>query len=398
MPPFLTAVIAGHICLDILPDFEAAAGRDLQSLFKPGSLVQIGAAQFSGGGPVSNTGLALHHLGIPVHLIAKLGADPFGGILKAIVQGKGPELAGGLITDPQGVTSYSIIVSNRATDRIFLHCTGENDTFGPEDVDFRLVEKADLFHFGYPPALRRMYRDGGRDFVAVMQSAKAAGATTSLDMSLPDPNSESGRTDWRPIYQSVLPYVDIFLPSLDELLYTLRRELYTQMSSRGELLPQTTPELLEDLSRELMEMGVGIVIIKMGNRGLYARTASENRLSAAGRAQPEAGSGWAGRERWIPCFKVGVVGTTGSGDSTIAGFLAGLLRRTSLEEALRMAVAAGACNVEAADSLSGLRTWDETRKRVAAGWEQLPITIEEPGWNWDYSIKMWIGPLDFTQR
>ena len=397
MPPFLNAVIAGHICLDILPDFEGVAGRDLQSLFKPGTLVQIGAAQFSGGGPVSNTGLALHHLGIPVHLTARLGADPFGGILKAIVQGRGPGLAGGLITEPQGVTSYSIIISNRATDRIFLHCTGENDTFGPEDVDFRLVEKADLFHFGYPPALRRMYRDGGRDFVAVMQSAKAAGATTSLDMSLPDPNSESGRTDWRPIYQSVLPYVDIFLPSLDELLYTLRRELYIQMSSRGELLPQTTPELLEDLSRELMEMGVGIVVIKMGNRGVYARTASENRLSAAGRARPEAGSGWAGREGWIPCFKVGVVGTTGSGDSTIAGFLAGLLRRTSLDEALRMAVAVGACNVEAADSLSGLRTWEETRDRVAAGWEQLPLAIDEPGWKWDDTGKMWIGPLELAR-
>ena len=165
MPPSLNAVIAGHICLDILPDFEAVAGRDLQSLFKPGTLVQIGAAQFSGGGPVSNTGLALHHLGIPVHLIAKLGADPFGGILKAIVQGRGPGLADGLITDPQGVTSYSIIISSRATDRIFLHCTGENDTFGPEDVDFRLVEKADLFHFGYPPALKRMYRENGRDFI-----------------------------------------------------------------------------------------------------------------------------------------------------------------------------------------------------------------------------------------
>ncbi len=398
MPPSLNAVIAGHICLDILPDFETVAGRELQSLFKPGTLVQIGAAQFSGGGPVSNTGLALHHLGIPVHLIAKLGADPFGGILKAIVQGRGPGLADRLIIDPQGVTSYSIIISNRATDRIFLHCTGENDTFGPEDIDLRLVEKADLFHFGYPPALRRMYRDGGRDFVAVMQSAKAAGATTSLDMSLPDPNSESGKTDWRPIYKSVLPYVDIFLPSLDELLYTLRPDLFIQMSSLGDILTQTTPRLLEDLSGELMEMGVGIVVVKMGNRGVYVRTASEGRLNAAGRARPEAGSGWAGSERWTPCFKAGVVGTTGSGDSTIAGFLAGLLRRTSLEEALTMAVAVGACNVEAADSLSGLRTWEETRKRVAAGWEQLPLAINEPGWNWDGVKKMWIGPLDFTQK
>ncbi|MBN2086264.1 MAG: carbohydrate kinase family protein [Anaerolineales bacterium] len=392
------AVVAGHICLDILPDFEPLAGRDLPSLLKPGALLQIGAARFSGGGPVSNTGLALHHLGIPVHLIAKLGADPYGDILKRIVKGRGSGLADGLITDPQGgVTSYSIIISNRTTDRIFLHCTGENDTFGPEDIDFKIVEETDLFHFGYPPALKRMFHDGGRDFTRVMRTAKEAGATTSLDMSLPDPNAESGQTDWRPIYQSVLPYVDVFLPSLDELLFTLRREGFLQMTARGDIVEQATPQLLEDLSSELMDMGVRIVVIKLGSRGVYIRTAAEDRLRSMGRAQPDPGSGWAGCERWIPCYRVGVVGTTGSGDSTISGFLAGLLRRTSLEEALTMAVAVGACNVEAADSLSGLRTWDETRKRVQAGWEQLPFSIHEPGWKRDGSAGMWSGPLDVSR-
>jgi sugar/nucleoside kinase (ribokinase family) len=397
MPPILSAIVAGHICLDILPDFESFTGRDLQSLFKPGALVQIGAAQFSGGGPVSNTGLALHHLGIPVHLIAKLGADPFGAILKGIVAERGSGLAGGLITDPHGITSYSVILSNRKTDRIFLHCTGENDTFGPEDIDGRLVEKTDVFHFGYPPALKRMYSAGGRELARVMQSAKAGGATTSLDMSLPDPNAESGKIDWRPIYKTVLPHVDIFLPSLDELLYTLRRDQFLQMTSTGNLLGQATPRLLEDLSGELLGMGVGIVMIKMGNRGVYLRTSNESRLNALGRARPESGSGWAGCERWIPCFRAGVVGTTGSGDATIAGFLAGLLRRTSLEEALGMAVAVGACNVEASDSLSGLRTWEATCARMKAGWEQLSLTIDEPGWHWDDLKKMWIGPLDCIQ-
>ncbi len=50
---------------------------------------------------------------------------------------------------------------------------------------------------------------------------------------------------------------------------------------------------------------------------------------------------------WAPCFDVEVVGTTGSGDATIAGFLSALLRDASPEEAMTMAVAVGACNVEA---------------------------------------------------
>jgi sugar/nucleoside kinase (ribokinase family) len=392
MPQPLHAIVAGHICLDILPDFEFLADRDLTTLFQPGALVQIGAAQFSGGGPVSNAGLALHQLGIPVDLIAKIGADPLGGILKGIVEGRGPRLADGLITDPRGVTSYSIIISNRSTDRIFLHCTGENDTFGPEDIDFQQVKKADLFHFGYPPNLRRMYRADGRALEHVMRSAKAAGATTSLDMSLPDPNSESGKVDWRTIYRSVLPHVDIFLPSLDELLYTLRRDLFQTMAARGDIHEQADPRLLEDISSELLGMGVKIVLIKMGDRGVYLRSGKS--LEEMGRAKPRPESGWAGRERWAPCFKVDIVGTTGSGDSTIAGFLAGLLRRTSIEEALTMAVAVGACNVEAADSLSGLRTWEETQGRVQAGWNQLPLNIHEPGWKNNPDLQMWLGPLD----
>jgi sugar/nucleoside kinase (ribokinase family) len=393
----LSAVVAGHICLDILPDFERLGNRDLQSVLKPGRLVQIGAAQFSSGGPVSNTGLALHRLGVPVRLIAKIGDDPPGVILKTLVEKKGRGLADGLSVDPQSATSYSIIISTRATDRIFLHCTGANDTFGPEDIDFSIVEKADLFHFGYPPALQRMYLDGGRDFVRVMRSAKETGATTSLDMSLPDPGSESGRTDWRPIYEAVLPQVDVFLPSLDELLFTLRRHDFERMASRGKILDQLTPQLLEDLSGELMDLGVKIVVIKMGDRGVYLRTAAGDALEAMGRARPLPESAWALRERWIPCFKVGVVGTTGSGDSTIAGFLAGLLRRVSIGEALTMAVAVGACNVEAADSLSGLRTWEETRERVKAGWEQLPLSIGAEGWRWDETLRMWLGPLEAAQ-
>jgi sugar/nucleoside kinase (ribokinase family) len=398
MPHPLQAVVAGHICLDIFPDFESQSDRNLAVVLKPGSLVQVGAACFSSGGPVSNTGLALHRLGVPVRLIAKIGADPFGRILKERVASWGPHLEDGLITDPQGVTSYSIILSNRTTDRIFLHCTGENDTFGPEDIDYRLVEQADLFHFGYPPALRRMYSRGGRDFAAIMRFAKETGATTSLDMSLPDPNTESGKADWRPIYQSVLPYVDIFLPSLDELFYTLQRDAYHRMAARGEILRQADPILLEDLSSELLGLGVKIAAVKLGDRGVYLRTASEEALKTLGRARPIPGTGWGDCERWVPCYEVDVVGTTGAGDSTIAGFLAGLLRRTTVEEALTMAVAVGACNVEAADSLSGLRTWEATRDRVRAGWMRLPFKMEAAGWRWVETHGAWIGPKDAARQ
>ena len=78
------------------------------------------------------------------------------------------------------------------------------------------------------------------------------------------------------------------------------------------------------------------------------------------RARPTDIAAWADRELWAPCFQADVVGTAGSGDATIAGFLSALLRDMPPEDAVNAAVAVGACNVEAADTLSGVRPWNET--------------------------------------
>ena len=54
-----------------------------------------------------------------------------------------------------------------------------------------------------------------------------------------------------------------------------------------------------------------------------------------------------------------------------------------------MASAVGACNVEAADALSGLRSWEATLARIQAGWERLPLQLEQPGWEWNQSDQIW---------
>jgi sugar/nucleoside kinase (ribokinase family) len=86
-----------------------------------------------------------------------------------------------------------------------------------------------------------------------------------------------------------------------------------------------------------------------------------------------------------------VVGTTGSGDATIAGFLSAFLREMSPEDAVNAAVAVGACNVEAADALSGLRSWDETLNRIGQGWEKHLIQLGTSGLTWDSAHSLWVG-------
>ncbi len=86
------------------------------------------------------------------------------------------------------------------------------------------------------------------------------------------------------------------------------------------------PSLLTRLGDQLLEMGAKIILLKLGDCGAYLRTADASVLSNLGRARPADLQSWSNRELWAPCFRVKVVGTTGSGDSTIAGFLGALLR------------------------------------------------------------------------
>jgi sugar/nucleoside kinase (ribokinase family) len=146
-------------------------------------------------------------------------------------------------------------------------------------------------------------------------------------------------------------------------------------------------------------MGAKMVALKVGERGLYLRTASAPVLTEMGRCQLQDAASWSNRELWAPCFSTQVTGTTGSGDATIAGFLMGLLRGMSPQETLQAACAVGACNVEAVDALSGIRSWPETTERIRAGWLRLPVALDlaKAGWSWDDTHEVWVGPVGKNQ-
>lgn len=386
------AVAAGHICLDVIPDLSQTTSEQFRLAFGPGRLMQVGTAAFSTGGAVSNVGQALHKLGIRARLMGKVGDDLFGQAILRLITAREPALAEGMVVEPAASTSYTIVINPPGIDRFFLHSPGANDTFAAGDVRYDRIAAARLFHFGYPPLMRRMYLDGGAELAAIFRCARATGATTSLDMAYPDPASDAGRAPWPTILAAVLPYVDIFLPSIEEILFMLRRPALAAMTERapgGDILPLLTPDLLSGVAGELLALGARVVGLKLGHRGFYLRTGSAEAVVGMGRAAPHDPATWAGKELWAPCFRARLVGAAGSGDSTIAGFLAGLLQGLSAEATAVAAVAVGGCNVEAADTLSGLRTWDETMARVAAGWEQHPLDLAEFGWKNDAQQRVW---------
>lgn len=389
-------VVAGHICLDVIPAMHGGKpGQAIGELLVPGKLVDIGAAQLSTGGAVSNTGIALHRLGFPVKLMGKVGDDLFGEAILSILKGYGEGLADGMIVGAGESSSYTIVINPPGVDRIFLHCTGANDTFSADDVSQAALAGARLFHFGYPPLMRRMYEDGGAELERTLSAAKSCGLTVSLDLARPDPESLAGQADWQAILKRSLPHVDVFLPSFEEILYMLRPSRYREFSERHgttELLAYADGPLLSSLAEELLGMGAAVVALKLGEHGLYVRTTgSPERLRKMGLCAPAAGKleSWQGKEMLAPCYRVEVAGTTGAGDCTIAGFLAGLLKGLSAEETLLAAVGTGAFNVEQADAVSGIPGWEDLQSRIAAGWPQRATELSLPGWSRESADGIW---------
>ncbi|MBN1942465.1 MAG: carbohydrate kinase family protein, partial [Phycisphaerae bacterium] len=279
-----------------------------------------------------------------------------------------------------------VVINFPGVDRIFLHCPGANDTFGATDVDSAALRDAKLFHFGYPTLMRRMYTHGGEELEALFRRAKQAGVTTSLDMAWVEPSSEAGQVDWPAVLKRLLPHVDVFLPSFDEILYMADRETFLslQQAGAGNVLGQADGDLIGQVAQKLLDLGAAVAVLKLGDQGLYLRaTTDKARLQAMGPCAPKDLLAWSGCELLAPCFCVNVAGTTGSGDCTIAGVLAGLLKGLGPVETIIAGVAAGACNVEAPDAVSGVRSWDEMQARIAAGWARRDVTLPLDGWSFD---------------
>jgi sugar/nucleoside kinase (ribokinase family) len=68
---------------------------------------------------------------------------------------------------------------------------------------------------------------------------------------------------------------------------------------------------------------------------------------------------------------VQVEGTTGAGDSTIAGFLSQIIRDVPLETALNFGAAVGAFCCEGADATSGIPARKAVEARLQTRWPQL---------------------------
>ncbi|WP_088106130.1 carbohydrate kinase family protein [Halalkalibacter urbisdiaboli] len=385
-------VVAGHICLDIIPKIKDCK-KSLSSLLTPGKLIEIEPADICTGGVVANTGIALHRLGLHPRLMGKVGSDYFGSMVIDLLKEQNPNIVEDMIVAKEESTSYTIVISQPEFDRMLLHYSGTNDTFKADDIQIECLENAKLFHFGYPPLMSQMYKNNGRGLVELLSKVKKLGVTTSLDMAMPDSDSDS--VDWIKFLQNVLPFVDIFLPSFEEIVYMLDPDLSKELRDNGlqeEVVLHSG--VLKNISERLLAMGPAIVAIKLGEFGLYVRTADKTkRFADLGTYTQITTEGWLNREILVSCYKVNVAGTIGAGDSTIAGFLTGFLKGLSIEETVQSAVAVGACCVEVADATTGIPSWETIQSRRSTGWSKVELSLTDQ-WKYNDVQQVWLGVND----
>ncbi|TFG71750.1 MAG: carbohydrate kinase family protein, partial [Anaerolineales bacterium] len=384
-------VVAGHTCLDVIPTLPAGL-ENLASVLKPGEMLDVGPMVLSTGGSVSNTGLAMFRLGTPVRLVGKLGSDVIGRVTMDMFRQHDAALAEYMVIAEGEGSSYTAILSAPGLDRTFMHFSGPNDTFCTADIPDNALDGAAMFHFGYPSLMRMMYQNGGRELAVLMRRAKEYGLVTSLDISLPDPGTESGKANWRDILTRVLPYTDIFLPNMEETLFMLDRDRYESVKSESEKSAWADADVLDELALEMLAMGAAVIGIKLGADGMFLRTTRDRkRLSPLAEKLPIERGAWVDRQLIAPTFQVDVVGTTGAGDCAVAGFLTGLFRGFSAEQTLISAVAVGACNVEAMDATSGVRSWEKVQERIQNGWARREIKVPMRDWIWESTQGLWVG-------
>jgi sugar/nucleoside kinase (ribokinase family) len=203
-------------------------------------------------------------------------------------------------------------------ERPALHVLGANAELTESDVDLRSISAARHLHFGGTYLMPKL---DGAPTARVLEFARNQGVTITHDLIAID------RPDLLQVIEPALPFVDYFMPGLDEA------RMICGLDDRHEVI------------RFFLDRGVRYTVFKMGSEGSSI-------------AWQDAGG--AIQELRIPAFKATVVDSTGCGDAYCAGFIAGLLRGWDIEEAGRLGTAAAGLVITGLGSDAGIVDFDHT--------------------------------------
>lgn len=366
-----TIVVAGTLDLDIVPVFGWEEARPIEEIVVPGHVIENRRLTVNAGGCVSNTGLGLAKLGADVLLMGKVGKDVFGNTLRDLLS----EYASTeyIIASEACATSTSIVLTFPGHDRIFIYASSAEDTFNMEEVNFDVISNCALFHFGYPNGFEYLFRNKGENCIEMFRRIKQSGTITSLDMAMVDIEAPVP-TDWEAMIKGLMPYVDLFEPSIEELSYYIDRDEYFKLlerakSEKADITQMITPEYVHKLAGKLIAWGAGVALVKCGAKGMYMRCGSREIMEDISTRLGRDMTGWADVSHFERAYKPERFrAATGAGDISIAGFLAAIMQGYNWERCLQLAAAAGATCVTTYDTISAVCPLAELSAKIEKGW------------------------------
>lgn len=355
-------VVAGYLCVDLVPSFKTEKKAiPISEFLKPGRLIELDSLNATLGGVVANTGLMMKRFSKNVFLNSVIG-DDFAGKM-CIERLKEYDTPCDIKALENTGTAISIVIATPGNDRIFLESPGCSRLFDIRYVNFEAISKSRLFHFGYPPLLRQFYLHEGDQLQELFRRVNEMGVTTSMDFSLPD--GESGEINWPDILNRVLPFTDIFAPSLEEALQIMMPSLYAEMRSVSsdnmefiDLIPIAT---IRKIGKRIIDSGVKIALIKAGHRGAYLLTGNVSKINDNPGIHLSA-EDWNYQELWCRAYPTDLTRvklTSGAGDVAIAAFLSAVLESKDPKSSLKCATLAGRNNLYYYNSYSEVTDWQD---------------------------------------
>lgn len=271
---------------------------------------------FSGGNAMTAS-INIKKLGLNPVIIGRCGADYWGDFLESCLIKNGVDVSG-LKRDNSCQTSCSVALSSADGERSFLHCTGTNAKFCIDDIDMDIVKNSKIVFVTGTYLLETF---DGEQTTEFFKRCKELGKITACDVCW----DSKGR--WDSLIKDAIPYIDIFMPSVDEA-----REI-------------AKCDDVDKMADTFFDWGAKSVVIKLGSKGCYLREHKEDIATV------------------LPCYTgIKVVDTTGAGDSFCSGFLAALARGEDFISCGKFANATGAHNVMAQGATTGIKSYDEIKE------------------------------------
>jgi sugar/nucleoside kinase (ribokinase family) len=265
------------------------------------------------GGDAINEAIVLSKLGRKAMVAGKAGPDAIGDMIRSQLKSNGVD-ASALISGRDFGSGVCVVMVRPDGSRNFLSYRGGTEDYSLEDFDAETLDKVRAVSIGSMFALKKLDGPGVEN---ILRQAREKGVRTFADM-----KSDTYSIGYKGI-RGVMPYLDYFLPSLDEAAY---------------LSGEKDPRKMADC---FLSDGAENVVIKLGGDGVYIR----------GKGEPEGA--------YLPTYEAPVIDTTGAGDNFVAGFICAVLDDMAFRDCADFANAAASISVGVLGAHGGVKSREQ---------------------------------------